>query len=79
VNAKVKASASGNVSVKGSDNYNDNDMDNDNDKGRGKDKDKDVHAARHIEDGTGACLAGSRMLIARSGWVRGEFSPDGGG
>jgi hypothetical protein len=69
VSVKVKV----NVSV------NDNDQGKDKDKDRGNDNDKDVHAARHIEDGTGACLAGSRMLIARSGWVRGEFSPDGGG
>jgi hypothetical protein len=30
-----------------------------------------------IDDGTGVSLAGWRMLIARSGLVRGVFSPEG--
>jgi hypothetical protein len=71
LNAKVKVSVSANDN--GKDNGKDNDNDNDRAKVKGKGKGKgngngkDVHAARHIEDGTGACLAGSRMPMARSG------------
>jgi hypothetical protein len=63
VNVNVNASVDADVDVK------DKDMD----------KDNDVDAAMQIDDGTGVSLAGWRMLIARSGMVRGvwSFSPEG--
>jgi hypothetical protein len=62
---RAKCEGQDNVSV------NDKDDSKDKEKEKGKDRDtdrdKDVHAAGHIEDGTGACLAGSRMPIAKIG------------
>jgi hypothetical protein len=67
LNAKVRGNADA------------NDREKDREKDRDRDNDKDVHAAMQIGDGPGASPAGSRALMARSGWVRGCSPPKDGG